>query len=93
MNLKSQKIRYGLKKFALYLMFALPACNIPFPFLGLVFGSPAAVFASIFLAIYDGIEVDENRPPDVFTSNMWLLWACEIVIGIVFVIIFYAVMK
>jgi hypothetical protein len=74
-------------------MFALPACNIPFIFMGLVFGAPAVVFASIFLAIYDGIHVDENRVPAVFTHTMWLLWASELAIGIFIVAIFYLVIK
>lgn len=93
MNVRYKKVKYGFKKFILYLMFAIPACNIPFLWVGMVFGVPAVIFASIFLSIYDAIHVDQNSNIEVFTSEMWLIWACEIAIGTTIVIAFYAFIK
>ncbi len=86
---KKEKIRYGFKKFILYLLIALPACNIPIPWLGLIFGLPAVVLTALFLAIYDGLHVDLQRIPPVFTHAMWLLWAVEIAIIVTCIILFY----
>lgn len=93
MSMRYKKVKYGFKKFILYLMFALPACNIPFFWIGMIFGVPAVLFASIFLSIYDAIHLDQNSNMEVFTPEMWLIWASEMVIGISIVIVFYIFIK
>ena len=83
---KSHKLHYGLKRFLMYLLFALPACNIPFVFIGLMMGFPTALVTALFLSICDGVQADPNQPKPVFTHAMWLVLATEIAIVITYCI-------
>lgn len=86
---KSVRCKYAIKRFFLYVMFALPACNVPFLWLGLIFGTPSVIFTAIFVAIYDAMHVDPHNVPTVFTEKAWMLWITEILVAAAVVIAYY----
>ena len=90
---QNPKLRYGLKRFVMYLLFALPAANIPFVFLGVVMGFPAVITTALFISISDGIQSNPNQTTAVFTQKMWLVFAVEIVIVICYFIGFALLRK
>ncbi len=79
---KNTQVHYGLKRFLMYLLIAVPASNVPFIFIGMVMGLPAIVLTAVFLSIYDGIQAKHNQATPVFTHTFWLVFASEIAIVI-----------
>ncbi len=77
---QSHKLKFGLKRFVMYLLFAMPASNIPFIYIGFLMGFPAVVFTALFISICDGIQANPLQSTPVFTQNMWLVFAAEIAI-------------
>ncbi|MBN9287202.1 MAG: hypothetical protein BGO43_02175 [Gammaproteobacteria bacterium 39-13] len=88
---KGVRFKYAIKKFLLYVMFALPACNVPFLWIGLIFGTPSVIFTAIFIAIYDAMHVDPHNVPKVFTEKAWMLWISEILVAALALVVYYKI--
>jgi hypothetical protein len=85
------RLSYGVKRFFLFLLFAIPACNVPFHYFGVRAGFPAVVLSGAFMAICDSLTVDINHMPVVFTEKTATLWFFEMMTIVLIFIIFYFV--
>jgi hypothetical protein len=72
------RLSYGVKRFFLFLLFAIPACNLPFYLFGMALGFPAVVLTATFIAVHDSLTTDINHMPAVFSQKIAALWIVEI---------------
>lgn len=86
---QNNKVRYGLKRFLMYLLIAAPASNVPFIFIGFIMGGPAMVITALFLSIIDGIGANPNQPTEVFTHAFWLVFAVEVAIVVTILLVYF----